>query len=109
MNRQHKGSVFKKLEKRVYQTFEKALVRNGYLSLRSIIESQYRFPRTFIIEPIRKSSIEPRINFPSSTLRPQQAYIGQHGGRGRPTSLTEVRFLRLREELGNAVHQLKVS
>lgn len=37
----------------VERRFNKAINKNGYLSLRSIIESHYYYPRDFIIEPIR--------------------------------------------------------
>lgn len=37
----------------VERRFNKAINKNGYLSLRSIIESNYYYPRDFIIEPIR--------------------------------------------------------
>ncbi|WP_146150122.1 hypothetical protein [Photobacterium frigidiphilum] len=100
------GSVFKKREKRVYLTFEKALEHKGYLSLRSIIESQYSFPRTYVIEPIRNVNIVPRIKGSSITLLSQQASIGQYSGRPRPSSLTDTRLGKLRDELGSAVHQL---
>lgn len=100
------GSVFKKYEKQAYLAFERALDHKGYLSLRSIIESQYRFPRTYVIEPIRNVNIVPRIEGSSITLLSQQANIGQYSGLPRPSSLTEARLVKLRDELGEAVHWL---
>ncbi|WP_318468379.1 hypothetical protein [Photobacterium leiognathi] len=43
---------------RVYRRFETALNKKGYLSLRSIIESNFSFPRKFTIDPVKKTKIK---------------------------------------------------
>ncbi len=40
------------LDQRVQRTFEKAIKKKGELSLATIVESQYYFPRKYPIEPV---------------------------------------------------------
>ncbi|HIF9228183.1 TPA: hypothetical protein ACX6S2_004220 [Photobacterium damselae] len=40
------------LDQRVQRTFEKAIKKKGELSLATIVESQYYFPRKYSIEPV---------------------------------------------------------
>ena len=49
------------LKKQFIKRLNKAIKKNGYLSLRSIIESSYYYPRHFIIEPIKKGDINKNI------------------------------------------------
>ncbi|HIF9340604.1 TPA: hypothetical protein ACX6RU_000652 [Photobacterium damselae] len=40
------------LDQRVHRTFDKAVKKKGKLSLATIVESQYYFPRKYSIEPL---------------------------------------------------------
>ncbi|PSU87290.1 hypothetical protein C9J27_26215, partial [Photobacterium kishitanii] len=51
------SKVIKQTRLKVYQRFEKAIAKSGYLSLRSIIESTYYYPRKYNMEPLRQSSV----------------------------------------------------
>lgn len=66
------------LRKQVFKRFDKAINIYGYLSLRSIIESGYYYPRNFIIEPIRKIEITEIIIINTKKLLPQQQAISTY-------------------------------
>ncbi len=64
-------------EKRVVKRFDKAIEKTGYLSLCSIIESQYYFPRTYPLELIKQPErIE--VNRSYRPLQPQQYKIANY-------------------------------
>jgi hypothetical protein len=67
--------VIEQIRLQAYQRFEKAIAKSGYLSLRSIIESSYYYPRKFDIEPIRQPKIKMDIVKKERILLPQQLAI----------------------------------
>lgn len=50
------------IRKQASKCFKKALKKHGYISLRSITESQYRFPQQWVIEPIRQPTLADYFN-----------------------------------------------
>lgn len=56
------------LEDRVVKCFEKSLQKKGYLSLCSIIESQYYFPRKYPVQ-LKKMAVMNEFQHHKSTVR----------------------------------------
>ncbi len=70
--------VIEQIRLQAYKRFEKAIAKSGYLSLRSIVESSYYYPRKFDIEPIRQPKIKMDIVKKEKILLPQQIAISSH-------------------------------
>lgn len=63
---------------KAYQRLEKAIAKSGYLSLRSIVESCYYYPRKFTLEPIRQRKINRNVVKTEKILLPQQIAISSY-------------------------------
>ena len=71
--------VIEHMRLQAYQRFEKAIAKSGYLSLRSIIESSYYYPRKFTIEPIQQPFIKKiEVVKKEKILLPQQLAISSY-------------------------------
>ena len=71
--------VIEQIRLQAYKRFEKAIAKSGYLSLRSIIESSYYYPRKFTIEPIQQPFIKKiEVVKKEKILLPQQLAISSY-------------------------------